>query len=192
MRGGNAGFSIPEVIQTDAPINPGNSGGPLLNRQGEVIGINAQMLSRTGASSGIGFAIPVNIAKNIVPDLINGTEHAYSWLGISGGEVTPDLIDFRSLGAEAKGAVVISVFEDSPAETAGLLGRDESLDEDSDDFRFSGDIITAIDGTAIGGIDDLITYLVTDTEPGDDVALTVIRADGSEETVNVTLGSRPR
>lgn len=192
IQGGNAGFSIPEVIQTDAPINPGNSGGPLVNRRGEVIGINAQMLSRSGGSSGIGFSIPVDIAKTIVPDLISGNGHEYSWLGISGSEVSPAMSEFRQLDAAVKGAVVTGVFEDGPAAKAGLQGRDESLKEDSDEFLYGGDIITAIDGTAISGIDDLISYLVTNTRPGDEVELTVIRVDGDEETVSVTLGTRPR
>ncbi len=192
IQGGNAGFSIPEVIQTDAPINPGNSGGPLVNRRGEVIGINAQMLSRSGGSSGIGFAIPVNIAKTIVPDLISGKTHEYSWLGISGTEISPALSEFRQLAPAVKGAVVTSVFENSPAAKAGLQGRDETLKEGSDEFLYGGDIITAINGTAINGIDELITYLVNNTNPGDAVELNVIHTNGSEELVKVTLGTRPR
>ncbi len=192
IQGGNAGFSIPEVIQTDAPINPGNSGGPLVNRRGEVIGINAQMLSRSGGSSGIGFAIPVNIAKTIVPDLINGNVHEYSWLGISGTEISPALSGFRQLAPAVKGAVVTSVFENSPAAKAGLQGRDETLKEDSDEFLYGGDIITAINGTAINGIDELITYLVNNTKPGDEIELNVIHTNGGEELVKVMLGTRPR
>ncbi|RMF02410.1 MAG: PDZ domain-containing protein [Chloroflexi bacterium] len=191
IRGGNSGFSIPSVIQTDAPINPGNSGGPLLNRNGEVIGINTQIISRSGGGSGIGFAVPINIASRVVPTLISGDDYEYAWLGISGGEVTPEMADFRNLGRDVHGATVIAVLEDSPAAEAGLLGRDESLAEDSDEYLYGGDIITAINGQPLGGIDDLIAYLVSDTRPGDDVELNVIRADGTEENVTVTLGRRP-
>jgi len=120
IRSGNSGFSIPEVIQTDAPINPGNSGGPLLTRQGEVIGINTQILSRTGASSGIGFAVPINIVKRVVPTLIAGDTFEYPWLGISGNTLTSEAIEFRKLDADTKGAVVLGITEGGPAEEAGL------------------------------------------------------------------------
>ena len=91
IRSGNSQFSIPKVLQTDAPINPGNSGGPLLNRVGEVIGVNTQIISNTGASSGIGFAVPVDAAKRVIPELISNGTYKYSWLGISGTSLTPDL-----------------------------------------------------------------------------------------------------
>ncbi len=191
IQGRNAGFSIPAAIQTDAPINPGNSGGPLLNRAGEVIGINAQMFSRTGGSSGIGFAIPVNIASRVVPTLISGDSVKYAWLGISGSEVDADMLEFRGLNSDVRGAVVAEVMEGGPAARAGLQGRDESLDEMSAEYLNGGDIITAINGTPVGGIDDLIAYLVAQTKPGDEVTLDVIHSDGSQEQMQVTLGSRP-
>jgi 2-alkenal reductase len=191
IRSGNSGFSIPEVIQTDAPINPGNSGGPLLNRQGEVIGINAQMLSQTGASSGIGFAVPVNIAKQVVPTLVKGETYKYPWLGISGGSLTVEAIEFRKLPPETRGAVVTGLIEDGPAAKAGLQGPDEDLPIESEEFLFGGDVITAINGEAITDMNDLITYLVEATQPGNKVTLDVIRSDGTEEQVEVTLGVRP-
>lgn len=191
IQGRNAGFSIPAAIQTDAPINPGNSGGPLLNRAGEVIGINAQMYSTTGGSSGIGFAIPVDIARQVVPTLISGGSVKYAWLGISGGEVTPGMLEFRGLDSDVRGAVVSEVMEGGPAEKAGLQGRDAALDETSDAYINGGDIITAINSTPLAGIDDLISYLVTQTKPGDKVTLDVIHTDGSQEQMQVTLGSRP-
>ena len=97
IRGGTSPFSIPEVIQTDAPINPGNSGGPLLDRQGRVIGINTQILSRSGSSSGIGFAVPINTAKQVVPTLITEGSFEYAWLGISGTTLNHDLVRLMEL-----------------------------------------------------------------------------------------------
>ncbi len=188
IRGGNSGFSIPEVIQTDAPINPGNSGGPLFNRQGEVLGVNSQIISRSGANSGIGFAVPINIAKDVIPTLIDGEEVEYAWLGISGGTVGTDVAEFRNI--EPGGVLVIGVAEDGPAEEGGLNGRDESLDRDDDAFLYGGDIITAIDGQSLNDMNDLITYL-GGTSPGDVVTLDVIQADGTETQLEIELGVRP-
>ena len=191
IRSGNTQFSIPEVIQTDAAINPGNSGGPLLNRQGEVIGMNTQILSQTGSNSGVGFAVPINIAKRIVPVIIEGDDFEYAWLGISGNSLTSEAASARNLDAATRGAVVAEVTEDGPAAQAGLVGRDESLNNSSEEFLFSGDIIVAINNEPIHDMSDLITYLVEDTQPGDVVSLDVIHDDGSQETIDVTLGVRP-
>lgn len=189
IRGGNSGFSIPEVIQTDAPINPGNSGGPLLNRQGEVLGINSQIISQSGGSSGIGFAVPINTAKRVVPKLIAGETFEYAWLGIQGGTVTREVADFRNV--EAGGVLVIEATEDGPAAKAGLDGRDESLNPSDEAFQFGGEIIKAIDGQPLKDMEDLITYLLKETEPGDTVTLDVIESDGQTAQVEVTLGVRP-
>ena len=116
-----SGYSIPDVIQTDAAINPGNSGGPLINMKGEVIGINTAIQSITGEFSGIGFAVPSNTVKKIVPVLIEDGEFKHPWMGISGRDVDPELADFRELKS-SKGFLVISVIEGSPAEQAGLIG----------------------------------------------------------------------
>ena len=185
-------FSIPEAIQTDAPMNPGNSGGPLLNHKGEVIGINTQILSRSGASAGIGFAVPINIAKQVVPTLIAGQEYEYAWLGISGGDLTDDIAELMDLPEGAKGALVISVAQDSPADKAGLRGSDKTLSVAGQSFPFGGDVITAIDGQPVEGIEDVIIYLVEKTRPGDEVTLDVIRANGDTAQITVTLGSRPK
>jgi 2-alkenal reductase len=190
IRSGNTLFSIPEVIQTDAPINPGNSGGPLLNRQGEVVGINTQIISRSGANSGIGFAVPINTAKQVVPTLIKGEQYEYAWLGITGRTVTPDIAELMELSEDTKGALVIAVSEDGPAEKAGLQGTDQISNTDEEQ-EIGGDIITAIDGQPIDTMDDLITYLIAETRPGDTVTLDVIHADGQQEQIEVTLGIRP-
>jgi 2-alkenal reductase len=191
IRSGNGPFSIPEVIQTDAPINPGNSGGPLLNRQGEVIGINTQIISRGGANSGIGFAVPINTARQIIPTLIKGETYQYAWLGISGITLASEVVDFMQLPADTKGALVINVAQDGPADEAGLKGSDKMLEVAGMEYSLGGDVITAISGQTIEDMEGLITYLAEETRPGDEVALDVIRPDGQQETVEVTLGIRP-
>ena len=123
----DTGFSIPNTIQTDAPINPGNSGGPLLNIQGEVIGMNTAIFSRTGAYSGVGFAIPSNTIAKEVPLLIKDGSYVHPWLGISGGKLTPALAKSAGLPANYKGVVVGSVQAGSPAEKAGLQGLTQDM-----------------------------------------------------------------
>ena len=117
-------FSIPEVIQTDAALNPGNSGGPLLDRQGRVIGINTSILTETGAYSGVGMAVPVNIARRIVPDLIADGQANYSWLGVRIASVNSQYAQQANLPPDTQGALIIAVTEGSPAAKAGLRGAD--------------------------------------------------------------------
>ncbi len=191
IRSGNTPFSIPEVIQTDAPINPGNSGGPLLNRHGEVIGINTQIISRSGGSSGIGFAVPINIAKRVVPSLIEGKDFEYAWLGITGRTLDANTAEAMELPADTKGALVIAVSKAGPAEKAGLLGSEKTFELSGVDIEMGGDVIAAIDGKPVETMDDLIGYLITEYRPGDEAELSVIHADGTEETITVTLGKRP-
>jgi 2-alkenal reductase len=191
IRSGNTPFSIPEVIQTDAPINPGNSGGPLLNRFGQVIGINTQIISRSGGSSGIGFAVPINIAKQVVPTLIKGQKYEYAWLGITGRTLTPDLTAAIDLPADIHGALVLAVAAGGPADKAGLKGSDKTAVEAGQQLPVGGDVITAINGQAVDSMDDLITYLMTETRPNENVTLAVTHANGAQETVTVTLAKRP-
>jgi S1-C subfamily serine protease len=188
----NSTFSIPEVIQTDAAINPGNSGGPLLNRRGEVVGINTMIISESGSSDGVGFAIPINIAKQILPTLIAGEAYEYSWLGISGDSLIDEVTQAMNLPAGTQGVLIINVVQDSPAAKAGLRRSREVLTLAGQEYPFGGDIIAAIQGESITGMDDLITYLVDNTRPGDQVTLDLIRAGGERETVGVTLGARPK
>lgn len=188
---GNSSFSIPEVIQTDASINPGNSGGPLLNRQGEVIGINTMIISESGSNAGVGFAIPINIAKQILPTLIAGKDYEYAWLGISGTAMTDELAVAMNLPAGTRGALILSVTQGGPADEAGLRASQETLSVAGQDYPYGGDIVTAIQGKAVTDMDDLITYLVEHTRPGDKVTLGLLRTGGSQEAVTVTLGIRP-
>ncbi len=188
---GNSSFSIPEVIQTDAAINPGNSGGPLLNRQGEVIGINTMIISQTGSSAGVGFAIPINIAKQILPTLIAGEDYEYAWLGISGASLVDEVAQAMNLPADTQGVLIISVVQNGPAAEAGLRSSQEVLTVAGQDYPYGGDTITAIQGEPIADMDGLITYLVNNTRPGDQVTLSLIRSGGEREDASVILGARP-
>lgn len=190
IRSGHSQFSIPEVIQTDAPINPGNSGGPLLDRNGHVIGVNTQIISRSGANSGIGFAVPINIAKQVVPSIIGDGEFEYSWLGISGATLRPDLAEAMDLPRRTQGALVIDVVRNGPAEDAGLEGSNETLELEGLELPIGGDIIVAIDGDTVETIDDVIAYLVANTRPDQEVVMDVIR-DGETVQLTVRLGTRP-
>lgn len=178
-------FSIPQVIQTDAAINPGNSGGPLLNLQGEVVGVNSAILTRTGTNSGVGFSIPVNAVNKIVPALIADGEYVYSYMGISMIPQPFTLSQLEVLNLPPNGVFVTSVEANTPADQAGLIGHNLSLE-----FTADGDYITAIDGSSVMSSDELLSYLVFETSPGQTVDLTVIR-DGEEIIVPLTLGERP-
>ena len=190
IRSGNSPFSIPEVLQTDAPINPGNSGGPLLDRNGQVIGVNTQIISRSGSSSGIGFAVPINIAKQVIPALLEEGEFHYSWLGISGSDLSPDVAEMMDLPRETRGALLIDIVNESPADDAGLRGSDRTQLLEGIDMPLGGDIIVSIDGQPVEGIDDIIAYLVGHTRPDQEITLEVLREESREE-VQVTLGTRP-
>ena len=184
-------FSIPQAIQTDAAINPGNSGGPLLNLDGEVIGVNAQIETDGTSNSniGVGFAIPVSIVGRVAPELIAKGEYIWPYLGISGGDVTPLLVEAMNLSVE-RGAYVASVVENTPSSRAGLQGASETITLDGRTIDVGGDVITAIDGTPVLSFDDLLIYLSLHTSPGQTVTLTILR-DGETRAVQVTLEARP-
>ena len=183
----DTGFSIPNIIQTDAAINPGNSGGPLLNMQGQVIGMNTAILSRTGSYSGVGFAIPSNTIAKEVPLLIKGGTYVHPWLGIAGGKITPDIAQSAGLPRNYKGVVVGSVQPGSPADKAGLQPLTQDI---SDSNTHIGDIITAIDGHPTRQIDDIINYVDSNKNVGDNVKLTINR-NGQTTDVTATLQARP-
>jgi 2-alkenal reductase len=187
-------YRIPDIIQTDAAINPGNSGGPLLNSQGEVVGINSAIVpnfSQSGERSflGVGFAIPSNLAQRVVPALITEGVFDHPWLGFEGMDVIPEIASAMNL-PEAKGALVTRTIPGSPADKAGLRGGNQEIQVLGQPLTIGGDVIIAIDGQGVRRFDDILSYLNRRTEVGQEVQLTIIR-DGAIETVTVTLGKRP-
>lgn len=181
-------FSTPDAVQTDAPINPGNSGGPLLNLQGQVVGINTAINSATGEFSGIGFAVPSNTIARELPTLIQKGTYDHPWLGISGGRMTPDQVLSAGLPRNYKGVVVGSVQPGSPAEKVGLQGIPQG---DISIGQKIGDIITGVDGHPVRTIDDLINYIDLHKTVGDNVVLTISR-QGQITNLNLVLGARPQ
>jgi len=182
-------FSIPNVIQTDAAINPGNSGGPLLNMQGDVIGINTAIQSGTGEFSGIGFAIPSNTMKRIVPVLIQDGHYKHPWLGISGTSIDPDLSSTLELSIQ-NGFLIQDVVPDSPAAKAGLKGYKEIKTIDGVKYKVGGDMIIAVDGNSVEKIEDILNYLQDQRSIGDTITLKINR-DGKTMDVNLILQERP-
>ena len=183
------GFTIPDIIQTDAPINPGNSGGPLLNMRGEVIGINSAIYSTTGQFAGVGFAIPSNTIAQVVPSLITTGSYQHPWLGIAGRDMTPGIADRLGLD-EPRGFLVEDVVAGSPAEKAGIQRGDEDAIIDGMPMRLGGDVIIAIDNNTVRKIDDILAYVEMEKSVGDDLKLTILR-DGQTIEVIVTLAARP-
>jgi S1-C subfamily serine protease len=190
----NSDFVIPDIIQTDAAINPGNSGGPLLNERGEVIGVTTAIVPGSGPNGqgsflGVGFAVPVNIVKQVAPALITDGHYEHPWLGISGTTLGPDLAKALNLSVQ-RGVLVVQVVGDSPADKAGLQGSGKTVSFEGQDVPAGGDVITGIDGQPVNKFDDLLSYLTDHTQVGQDITLTVLR-DGQQQTLNVTLDARP-
>lgn len=183
-------FSIPDVIQTDAPINPGNSGGVLLNDTGEVIGVTAAISSPVEANSGVGFAIPSNMVQKVVPSLIQTGKYQHSYLGISGAALSPDINQAMGLNPSQRGVLVVDVVQGGPGEKAGLRGSQQQVNIGGQPTPVGGDVITAVNGQPVKSMEDLISYLESSTSPGQSVTLTVLR-NGRQTNVKVTLGARP-
>jgi S1-C subfamily serine protease len=176
-------YSLPQVIQTDAPINPGNSGGPLLNLDGEVIGVNAAIASSTGTNSGVGFSIPVAAVKRVVPSLIEDGKYVYPYMAASfDAEISLDEQAVYGV-PQTQGAYVVSVTADGPADRAGLVAADSRTGQ-------GGDLIVEIDGQPINDFSDLNAYLVFHTQVGQTIEITVLRG-GQTMTLPLTLGARP-
>ena len=185
----DTGFSIPNVIQTDAAINPGNSGGPLLNMNGKVMGINTAIQSGTGQSAGIGFAVPSNTISKVVPVLITEGKYSHPWIGISGQDINPDLAKIRNLN-HSKGFLIVTVIPDSPAEMAGLKGVSEIEKIDNKEYPKDGDIIISVDGKEVRKISDILIHLQEEKSVGDEMILGIIR-DGEQMDIILTLVVRP-
>ena len=185
-------FANPEVIQTDAPIKPGNSGGPLFDRHGNAIGINSQIASRRGSSAGVGFSVPIDTAKRIVPELIEIGKYTYSYLGIQGIDLRPDMALAKGLDRTTRGVLVISTLDDNgPAARAGIIPNDEVVQIEGQRYPVGGDVITSVEGSQITGMADLLTYLTNETRPGDKISFEIIRRDGNKAKLDVILGVRP-
>jgi S1-C subfamily serine protease len=182
------GFSISNVIQTDAAINPGNSGGPLIDGAGQVIGINSQIESQSGGNEGVGFAVPIKTAADVVSQLESGGEVHRAYLGISGGDITPDIAQALNLPVD-QGVLVEQVLGGGPADDAGIKGATGQATIAGQTVPIGGDIITKVDGKQISGMNEVISA-VNDRKPGDDLTLTVW-SNGQQKDVTVNLGDRP-
>ncbi|HIP71743.1 MAG TPA: PDZ domain-containing protein, partial [Anaerolineae bacterium] len=191
---GGGRFNIPDIIQTDSVINPGNSGGPLLNLKGEVIGVNTAIatngFSIQPSFGGVGYVVPSNIVKEVVPELIENGRIAHPWLGISGGTLVSAYAEAMNLDSDQRGVLVDDVLENSPASKAGLVGSNQEVTIDGFPVQIGGDVITRIDDQPILEFDDLLAYIVRQTKPGQEVTLTILR-DGEEMQVKVTMEARP-
>jgi len=185
----DTGFSIPDVIQTDAAINPGNSGGPLLNMKGQVIGINTAIQSITGGNSGIGFAVPSNTVSKIVPALIEDGKYHHPWIGITGKDIDPDLARVLELKQEI-GFLIITVVDGSPADKAGLKGRSITLETGGKAYPAGGDIIISVDDKEVRKISDILIHLQREKSVGDEMVLGVLR-DGEFLHITLELVERP-
>jgi serine protease Do len=180
-------YKIPSVIQTDAAINPGNSGGPLLNKEGQVIGINTQIKSSSRQNSGVSFAVPINLAKRVVPSIIAGDKHEYSYLGINALNLDYGTRIRADIEENFKGVLILNVQENGPAKKSGIRG-DSSINRNV--LNFDGDVITKINNYKINSFEDLISYLALYTDPGDMVEIELVR-NYEYMIMEVDLKARP-
>jgi S1-C subfamily serine protease len=183
-------YAVADAIQVDAPINRGNSGGPLLDARGRVIGINAQIRSSSGTAEGVGFAIPINIARRSLEQLVATGRVAYAYIGIKTQDVTPGLAERFDLGAE-RGALVGEVEPGTPAQRAGLRGGTRQEAYNGLPVTIGGDVIVRIGDRDVRGSDDVSRIVMEELLPGQRVAFVVLRG-GERATVQVTLGERPQ
>lgn len=191
----NGSGYISEVIQTDAAINPGNSGGPLLDLQGRVVGVNSQILSTSGSSAGIGFAVSANTVRQVVPELVAEGYYPHPYLGVDTVDLTPSTVEIlREAGMSMPvehGLLVLDTAAGGPAARAGLQGYTRVVRMGRYQVPVGGDIITAVDGVGVTSLQDLTVYLERNTAVGTTVTLTILR-DGQEQSLAVTLGEQAR
>ena len=183
------GALIEDVIQTDAAINPGNSGGPLLNSDGEIIGINSAIISPSGGNVGIGFAIPVNTAKRLIPELISKGYVTYPWIGATIQTLIPEVAKYLKLKID-RGAMIAEVVKGGPADKAGLKGGSQRVQVGNMIVLVGGDVVVKADDQEIKTNEELIRY-IREKKPGNSITFKVYRKDKYED-VKVTLGERPR
>lgn len=187
---GGSTYSIPDIIQTDTAINPGNSGGPLLDLNGNVIGVNTAIESGSGSNSGVGYAVPVDIVKRMVPQLIKDGKVEYPWLGVAGTSMNADLAAAMKIDVNQSGVLVRDVVEDSPAAKAGLKGSSTEVTIDGVKTMVGGDILVKVDDQPVKNFDNLLSYLVMYKSPGEKVKVEFLR-DGKMQTAEITLAKRP-
>jgi putative serine protease PepD len=180
---------IEDVIQTDAAINPGNSGGPLLNSDGEIVGINSAIISPSGGSVGIGFAIPVNTAKRVVPEIISKGYVSYPYIGATIQSLIPEMAKYLKLKID-RGAMISELAKGGPADKAGLKGGDQRIQVGNMIVIVGGDIVVKADQHDVKTNDELISY-IREKKPGDTILLKLFRKDSFID-VKITLGERPR
>jgi len=185
----DVGTLIEDVIQTDAAINPGNSGGPLLNSDGEIVGINSAIISPSGGSVGIGFAIPVNTARRVVPELLSKGYVTYPYIGATIQSLIPEMAKYLKLKIE-RGAMISEVVKGGPADKSGLKGGNQKVQVGNMIVLMGGDIVVKADQKEVKTNDELIHY-IREKKPGDTILLKVFRKDSLID-VKVTLGERPR
>jgi S1-C subfamily serine protease len=185
----DVGTLMEDIIQTDAAINPGNSGGPLLNSDGEIIGINSAILSPSGGNVGIGFAVPVNLGRRVVPELISKGYVTYPWIGATIQSLIPEMAKYLKLKIE-RGAMISDLVKGGPADKAGLKGGNQRVQVGNMVVLVGGDVVVKADQQEIKTNDELIHY-IREKKPGDTILLKVFRKDNFIE-VKVTLGERPR
>ncbi|HEX7556861.1 MAG TPA: trypsin-like peptidase domain-containing protein, partial [Leptolinea sp.] len=186
----NSSYSIPDVIQTDAPINPGNSGGVLVNSRGQVVGVTTAIESPVRANAGIGFAVPSAIIQKVIPALIQDGKFSYTYLGLSGSTLTSDLALAMGLKETQRGILVNSVNPNTPADKAGLKGSEKDAQIQGQPVKIGGDVIVHIDGQNVNKFEDMVSYLARSTVVGQQVKLDIIR-DGKDQQITVTLEARP-
>ncbi len=190
IRSTNANYLIPDAIQVDAALNPGNSGGPLFNSRGEVIGMNTLIDTQTGTNTGIGFAVPINLIKKVVPKLIEDREYKYPLIGMTGTSLNLSIREEAGIDSDVFGVIVTSISPGSGAEEAGMLGDSyEGCGFFIIACMWDGDIIVAVDDAEVRSFDDLIAYITLTKSPGDVIDLQIVR-NGQNRTISVTLGAR--